>query len=235
MQVIIDERVDKNIEKYFLNLGYEVIKVKKCSTVYNEISSHTDIFCSKIDNTVVSSPKVLDGNFNEKYNFLTGDHVGNSYPDCAKYNVCNIDNYAIHNFSITDKVVLDVIVEKGYNLINVKQGYSRCSILPLGNMSCITSDKGIYDVLVKNNFDVLYINSSELDIKLFDENNIYSKMSGFIGGCSTVLNDTVIFFGDIDRFKCKDKLLSFLHSKGFKVKDFKNMDVIDYGSCIFLD
>lgn len=234
MQVIIDERVDKNIEKYFTNLGYEIVKVKKNSNLYNEISSHTDIFCVKIDDTVISSLDIF-ALIESKYTFLKGDNVGNSYPDCAKYNVCVIDNYAIHNFDITDKVVLNVLYEKGYNLINVRQGYSRCSILPLGDKSCITSDKGIYNILIKNDFDVLYLEPNELDIKLFSVSGEYSTMSGFIGGCSAVLNDTVIFFGDLDRFKCKDKLLSFLHNKGFKVKYFKDMDVIDYGSCIFLD
>lgn len=235
MQVIIDERVDKNIEKYFLDLGYEIIKVKKSEGIYSEISSHTDIFCVKINDTVISQVNTFDCNLNNKYRFLTGDNVGNSYPYCAKYNVCIVDNYAIHNLDITDNTVLNVLKEKGYKLINVKQGYSRCSILPLGNMACVTSDMGIYNVLVKNNFDVLYLDPSDLDIKLFDSYGEYSTMSGFIGGCSTVLNDTVIFFGDLDKFKCKDKLLEFLNSKGFKVKDFKNMDIIDYGSCIFLD
>ena len=41
MQVIIDERIDKNIEKYFLDLGYEVLRVKKHDGIYNEISSHS--------------------------------------------------------------------------------------------------------------------------------------------------------------------------------------------------
>lgn len=235
MQVLIDERVNESIESYFTNLGYEIIKVKKDNNVYSEISSHTDIFCVKIEDTVISSKDYFFNKIMDKYTCICGDNVGNSYPHCARYNVCVIDNYAIHNFEITDKKVLDILKEKGYNLINVKQGYSRCSILPLGNKCCITSDKGIYTALVNNNFDVLYIDQSELDIKLLSADEEYSSMYGFIGGCSCVLNDTVIFFGDIDKLKCKDKLVSYINSKGFKVIDFKNMDVMDYGSCIFLD
>ncbi len=233
MQVIIDERVNKDIEKYFIDLGYEIIKVKKHSKIYNEISSHTDIFCVKIDDTLIYEKEaILD---EVKYNYIYGDNVESDYPKVASYNVCIIDNFAVHNFKITDKVILSILHEKGYNLINVKQGYCRCSIIPLGNKCCITSDKGIYIQLLKNNFDVLYIDQSELDIKLFNEFGTYSNMFGFIGGCSTVNVDTVVFFGDLNKFKCKEKLVNYIFSKGFKIKDFKNMDVIDYGSCIFID
>jgi len=235
MQVIIDERVNNVIEEYFVNLGYEIIKVKKHNEIYNEISSHTDIFCYKIDDTVIFQEKSLSGSIDNKYISIHGDKVDNSYPDCAIYNVCTVDNYAIHNFEITDKTVLSILQSKGYNLINVKQGYANCSILPLSNKCCITSDKGIYSTLADNNFDVLYIDECELDIKLFNSNNTYSNMSGFIGGCSSVMGDTVIFFGDLDRFKCKDKLVDYIYSRGYKIKDFKDMDVIDYGSCIFID
>lgn len=235
MQVIIDERIAENIEKYFSDLDYELIKVKKHDQVYNEISSHTDIFCTKIDDTVIYEKNAISSKINSKYICKYGDNVENSYPKVAAYNVCIIDNYAIHNLAITDKKILEILNSKKYNLINVKQGYSRCSILPLNNKCCITSDKGIYNELIKNNFDVLYIDPSELDIKLFSSDKVYSKMSGFIGGCSTVMGDIVIFFGDLDKFKCKEKLVNYINSKGFKAKDFKNMDVIDYGSCIFLD
>lgn len=235
MQVVIDERINKIIQEYFLSLGYEIIKVKKNKNVYNEISSHTDIFCIKIDDTVIFQKDAISGNLDNTYVSIYGDKVGSSYPDCAKYNVCINHNYAIHNFKITNKVILDVLKQKNYNLINVKQGYSRCSILPLGNKCLITSDKGIYNELLKYGFDMLFLDPEDLDIKLYKEDNSYSSMSGFIGGCSCIMGDTVVFFGDIDRFKCKDKLVNYIKSKGFNIKDFKNMDVIDYGSCIFLN
>lgn len=236
MQVVIDERVDKNIENYFTSLGYEIIKVKKNNNVYSEVSSHTDIFCIKIDDILVYQKNSI--NLNEKYKQICVDDVDNlSYfkENIGQFNVCIIDNYAIHNFKKTNKVVLDILKEKGFNLINVKQEYARCSILPLNNKCCITSDKGIYDTLIKYNFDMIYLDKDELDIKLYNEDLTYSNMYGFIGGCSTVLNDTVIFFGDLNKFKCKNKLVKYIKSKGFKIKDFKNMDVIDYGSCIFLN
>ena len=235
MQVVIDERVNEEVKKYFIDLGYDIIKVKKHDNIYNEISSHTDIFCVKIDDTVIYEKGSLSGKINDKYTIEYGDKVDNSYPKCAIYNVCTIDNYAIHNFDITDITVFEILIDKGYNLIHVKQGYSNCSILSLGNKCCITSDMGIYSILIDNDFDVLYIDQSELDIKLFSDNFVYSDMCGFIGGCSCVMNDTVIFFGDIDKLKCKNRLVDYIYSKGFKIKDFKNMDVIDYGSCIFID
>lgn len=51
--LIIDKRM-REIEKNFLkNLGYELIELEKSENVYPEISSHVDIFCCRIDDTLI--------------------------------------------------------------------------------------------------------------------------------------------------------------------------------------
>lgn len=230
MQVIIDYRINDIIEKYFKSLGYDVIKVKKNSNVYNEISSHTDIFCFRLENNLFCIEDCLDSSISKKYIVKYSNNI-NEY---TKYNICLVDNFAIHNFQKTDKDVLNHLKKLNYTLINVKQAYSRCSILPLKNKCCITCDKGVYKVLKENDFDVLLIEEN-LDIKLHNGDKTYSDMKGFIGGCSCVIDDTVIFFGDLRKFKCKEKIVNYLENRGYKIKDFKNMEMIDYGSCIILN
>ncbi|MEG1363544.1 MAG: hypothetical protein RSC92_03855, partial [Clostridia bacterium] len=83
----------------------------------------------------------------------------------------------------------------------------------------------------------LYIDNNELDIKLvsnIDLNNKYSEKKGFIGGCSVVFNNTVIFFGDLNKFKCKQKLVKYITDRGYYIKDFKNIDMIDIGSAVII-
>ena len=61
----------------------------------------------------------------------------------------------IHNLNFTDKKILDYCKDK--KTINVKQGYTKCSILPVKEKAIITNDKGIYDTLKNEDFDILLL------------------------------------------------------------------------------
>ena len=151
--IIVDSRM-RNVEKNTLKyLGYKLIELKKSNNVYAEISSHVDIFTTKINDTlVVEKSKFENLDFllkNSQYNVISGkEEVGLHYPDDIKYNVCIVGNYAIHNFKYTDKTVLKKLKESGYELINVEQGYTNCSIAVIDNTSVITTDKKIAEKLI---------------------------------------------------------------------------------------
>ncbi|MEG1363203.1 MAG: hypothetical protein RSC92_02040, partial [Clostridia bacterium] len=165
MQVIISYLTNKEIIKYFKSNNFEVIYINK-QDVYDEISSHSDIFVIKVDNNLVISDNIysdLSNKIDNKYNLIKVNKIVDKYPNTVKLNVCINNNIAIHNFKYTDDI-LNKLLEK-YIKINVGQGYTNCNILFFGS-SYITSDIGIYNILIKNNLDVLYIDNSELDIKL---------------------------------------------------------------------
>ena len=58
--------------------------------------------------------------------------------------------------------------------IHVKQGYTRCSLLPVDDRSFITSDAGIAKTLAEHDTDVLLIHPGHIHLPGFDY--------GFIGG-----------------------------------------------------
>ena len=184
--IIIDKRM-RNIEKNTLKyLGYRLVEIEKSENVYSEISSHVDIFTTKIGDTlIVEKSKYDDLVFmlkNTEYNIISGkEEVGLNYPDDIKYNVCIVGNYAVHNFKYTDKTVLKLLNDNSYELINVEQGYTNCSIAVIDDSSVITTDKKIAEKLIANNISVLLLDYVP-DIKLKDEYGNYSNMTGFIGG-----------------------------------------------------
>lgn len=234
MQILLDERVNEVILEYFKSLGFEIIKIKCNTSLYNEISSHADILACLIDNKLFVEDELykdINKKIDNKYEVINIGKIDKEYPNDIKINVCKIGNYIIHNFKYTDKLFYNYI-NQCYKKINVEQGYTNCNILNFGDYA-ITSDKGIYSSLIKNNIDCLLVEDSDLDIKLLKD-NIYSSMKGFIGGCSTTIDDTVIFFGDLNNFKCKNSIIDYITKKRYKIKEFKNMDMIDYGSAVIL-
>ncbi len=234
--IIVDNRIRK-IEMEFLNkLDRNILALPSINNVYEEISSHVDIYISKIKDTLIIEKAMYD---NIKEKVLDNDicivrgneTVKNPYPNDILYNVCVIGNNAIHNFKYTDKKLLEIIDKKGLNKININQGYSNCSIAVIDDNSAIVSDKKIANMLQEYGIDTLYIDE-KLDIKLLDKKGNYSKMSGFIGGAIERMENNVIVFGDLNKIDKENKIRNFITSRNLNVIDFKGFDVIDYGGII---
>lgn len=234
--IIVDNRIRK-IEMEFLNkLDRNILALPSINNVYEEISSHVDIYISKIKDTLIIEKAMYD---NIKEKVLDNDicivrgneTVKNPYPNDILYNVCVIGNNAIHNFKYTDKKLLEIIDKKGLNKININQGYSNCSIAVIDDNSAIVSDKKIANMLQEYGIDTLYIDE-KLDIKLLDKKGNYSKMSGFIGGTIERMENNVIVFGDLNKIDKENKIRNFITSRNLNVIDFKGFDVIDYGGII---
>lgn len=234
--IIVDNRIRK-IEMEFLNkLDRNILALPSINNVYEEISSHVDIYISKIKDTLIIEKAMYD---NIKEKVLDNDicivrgneTVKNPYPNDILYNVCVIGNNAIHNFKYTDKKLLEIIDKKGLNKININQGYSNCSIAVIDDNSAIVSDKKIANMLQEYGIDTLYIDE-KLDIKLLDKKVNYSKMSGFIGGAIERMENNVIVFGDLNKIDKENKIRNFITSRNLNVIDFKGFDVIDYGGII---
>ena len=234
--IIVDNRIRK-IEMEFLNkLDRNILALPSINNVYEEISSHVDIYISKIKDTLIIEKAMYD---NIKEKVLDNDicivrgneTVKNPYPNDILYNVCVIGNNAIHNFKYTDKKLLEIIDKKVLNKININQGYSNCSIAVIDDNSAIVSDKKIANMLQEYGIDTLYIDE-KLDIKLLDKKGNYSKMSGFIGGAIERMENNVIVFGDLNKIDKENKIRNFITSRNLNVIDFKGFDVIDYGGII---
>ena len=55
-KLIIDSRMRKIEKDKLKELGFELIEIKPSENVYEEISSHVDIFTCKIENTIIIEP-----------------------------------------------------------------------------------------------------------------------------------------------------------------------------------
>lgn len=215
--LLIDSRI-RNIEYQYLSKYFNVIKLPLSLDTYEEISGHSDIFYCKIYDNIICAPNapIIDNKF-----ILGMSRVGKKYPEDIAYNAAQIGNIIIGS-KYADKTINPNIY--------VKQGYTKCSICVTSNNSCITSDKNIYDELIKHNIDVIYI--KENNIKLLDKNGKTTKMQGFIGGASFIYDNKFILFGDIEKLESKAKIIEHLKKYKLELIDFKNLDVYDYGGAI---
>ncbi len=229
--VIVDQRISKSMEDELKNKKIEIIKTCKCDEVYDAIKYHPDIvLCYLGENKIVVAPNVYE--YYDKILNPYGFHVikgikevSNKYPTNIYYNIALFGKYAVHHFKHTEDHILQYIKQKGLISINVKQGYTKCSICIVDENSIITSDEGIYKEVIKHNIDCLRI--EEGNIHLFDMGH------GFIGGATGLLSDKEIaFLGNAKKHKDYLKIKAFLHKKDKKIISLGKDELIDLGSII---
>ncbi len=228
---LIDSRASKNIVQSLNKLNIKIIKTIKCNETYDAISYHPDICVIKLNNNdILVAPNVYDY-YKENltplgFNVIKGNlSIENKYPHNVQYNVAILGNKVIHNFKYTDNILLDYINKNRMTKINVNQGYCKCSICIVDENSIITSDEGIYNEVIKHNIDCLLIEKGHID--LFELNY------GFIGGCTGLIsNDTLAFFGDIEKHPNFNDIQNFVSERNKKILCLSKENLTDLGSLI---
>ena len=107
-------------------------------------------------------------------------------------------------------------------IVNVRQGYAACSTLLLNEKAAVTADGSISKALKQNGITVLDIAPEGIALPGYN--------SGFIGGASAVVGDTVIFFGNLSDHPSKNEIVNFCQEQGFETLDFPALPLTDYGS-----
>lgn len=230
---LVDNRITESMAKNLDKLNINIMKSIKCNETYDAISYHPDICLIKLNNNdILVAPNVYD--YYDRnltplgFNIIKGSSpIDSKYPNNVQYNVAILGNKVIHNFKYTDSALLDYIKQNKMEKINVKQGYCKCSICIVDENSIITSDKGIYNEVIKHNINCLLVENGHID--LFELNY------GFIGGCSGLISeDTLVFFGNIEKHPNFKEIENFVSKRNKKILSLSNENLMDLGSLITL-
>lgn len=233
MICFVDYRISIIEEKSLKNLGIKIIKVPPCNNLYNAIKGHVDIqlnILSKIEKKVIVQKGISDSFKKElianNINFIESkSSLGKKYPSNIALNSLILDNYFIHNLNFSDENLIES--QKNKALVNVKQGYTKCSSLVVNDHSIITSDKGIYNSLLKYNFDILLVPPGDIILDGLDY--------GFIGGTGGLINSsTMAFFGSLEKYAYGEEVKKFLKKHNVNPIYLNNSKLYDRGSLFTL-
>lgn len=229
MICFVDYRTTENEINSLKKLNYDVIKIPKDNNLYEAINGHTDIQLNIINKHTLIVNKNINLSFKEllktkNINFIESDStLSSKYPNNISLNAYITDNYLVHNLKFTDKKILEY--SKNKKNINVNQGYTKCSILPLQEKAIITNDAGIYNTLKSENFDILLLPFGDIELSGFNY--------GFIGGVGGMIsNDSMAFFGSLDNYAFGNEVKKFLYKYDIKPIYLSNTKLIDRGSLL---
>ncbi|MFA9397568.1 MAG: DUF6873 family GME fold protein, partial [Clostridiaceae bacterium] len=208
-----DYRLDFEEEQNLINLDFKIIKTPCCSVLDEATKGHPDMLMNFLDNKTILLHKDINKNFIKKLKdfgfdvILSKNSIESKYPKDIILNSVNTKNLFIHYLKYTDNALLDNVQHK--TLIDVKQGYSKCSTLYINEESFITSDLGIGNSLKKIGCDVLILPFGDILLPPLDY--------GFIGGTCGMLDEkTIGFYGSLDYYKYGKEVLTFLKKHNTK-------------------
>ena len=227
--VLVDYRTPENIIDRIKCMNIDVYRSQKCSSLYSSVDGHPDmVLCHIMGNFFVCEP-----NFCEYYksmfpfvNIIKGDtYIQDTYPQDIAYNIARVGKYAFCKMEYTDRKIIEYLNRFDVKIINVNQGYSKCSICVVDENSIITSDKGIAKSAEKYNIDVLLIKEGHIKLKDLDY--------GFIGGASGKLSSNKLAVAGNINFHCdSEHIYDFCLKKGVDIISLSNEMLVDIGTII---
>lgn len=237
-----DKRLRRSVNKAILSvrhpqyaealkaLGYQIIPtdIISCDMPYER--DHADLQCLILDDTafVLSECKSLISALSDSYHVVyCGKQFSGRYPNNVCLNALQLKNKLICRIRSLDEKVKEYCQKHGYGLINVKQGYAKCSCAVVSDHAIITADNGIIRSLEDNPIDVLPIGKGSIRLDGAD--------TGFIGGASGYDKDrkTLYFCGNIKEHPDYNSIKRFCNEQDTQIVSLNDDHLTDIGGIIF--
>lgn len=149
------------------------------------------------------------------------------YPGDVALNAARIGSRLVCNEQATAPELLEAARRMGLELVDVKQGYAKCSLCIVSENAVITADEGLAYTLRQAGLDVLRIIPGCIRLPGYGY--------GFIGGCCGKLDEaTMAFVGDPLTHPDGRKILSFLERHGVEARNLlgQGEKLLDVGSIL---
>lgn len=230
MKVIVDYRISHQTERALINSGCEVIKTLPLKSVYHEICGHPDIQLHNACGRLICASETYDyyRKLLPETDIIRGSvELGAKYPYDIAYNTCRIGRYALCRREYTAPEILMEYEKNNIEIIDIKQGYAKCSICVVTDNAVITADKGICRALTGLDIDVLEIQPGYIELY---------GMDGFIGGASGLIKRGILAFnGSLFSHPDGERIDEFVKSHGVMSIMLDDRKLQDIGSIIRID
>ena len=206
----------------------QVVRTKANTRVLKGLDTHPDILVHPLP----SGNLVVDRDNYDYYKEIfpnkkiipSHSSLTGKYPGDILLNAFAFKKIFIHNVKHTDQVILDYYKKAGYDLVNIKQGYAKCSCLVTEDF-VITSDGGIYESL-RDLIPIYKIDHGQIKLQNFNY--------GFIGGASGVLGKKIFFTGDFSHHSSYEEILKIINKYDYEIEILSKDPIEDYGTIFFI-
>lgn len=233
-KVVVDSRIKKSSADTLSTLGYELIKLPPFPALQAPVSAHPDMLIFIFEKNIVCHKDYLAIAKNELeeisalgYTLMVSDEpISSKYPHDILFNALRLGKNIYARLDHISKFISEIAQEEGYALKNVKQGYAKCSVCPVGNNAAITADASLAKAMCADGTDVLLISQKNIRLDGYD--------TGFIGGCSGSDAENIYFSGNILLHPDGKLIADFCEKHQKKAVSLSDEPLYDVGSLFFL-
>lgn len=170
--------------------------------------------CTKLRNKLRKSP------------IITQIPIGGKYPENILLNFLYLKGCLFGNKRHIDISLREYCVNNNINIVNVNQGYCRCSTLVVSENAVITADISIENALKSKGAEVLKISPGHIALEGFDY--------GFIGGAAGAVDgNTIVFFGNVKNHPDFDLIDAFCKKHGKNITVIgESLELTDIGGIV---
>ena len=235
MTALIDQRATRESIAALKRLGFNIITMPPSHFLQTGVASHTDmlifigfgrLFCHASyyeENKALIDDIARIGNLNIS---LSDEDWGQDYPKDVLFNACLVGKKLICNEKTVSTSILFAAQKSECEIINVPQGYTKCSICVVSDNAIITADKPIADICLKIGMDVLLISEGHISLPPYS--------FGFIGGTSGLYKNDLYFCGSLEAHPDAEKIKEFCKKHGKTAFPLTNCELQDVGSIFFI-
>ena len=231
--VITDNRIDEKCEESLGKRGFELIKLPCFSALQEPVSAHPDmllfvgkgnLICHGDYFSIANEQIKRIADISKREIVLSDENIGAKYPSDVLFNAAPVGDRLICKKSAASSLILELYpCEK---IIDVKQGYAKCSVCTVGDNAIITADQSIAKAARGNKIDVLKIEASHTALDGYD--------CGFIGGASGDDGENIYFCGNLDLHPEGEKIKEFCKKHGREAVSLSDEPFYDFGTLMFI-
>ncbi|MCM1363585.1 MAG: hypothetical protein NC122_00585 [Faecalibacterium sp.] len=230
VKTLICGKTDEKLYDYIKGFNIDIIVSQPNQSVDRRISHHVDISVHHVG----AADIVIDKKQLQLYDklktygmnvLLNKQDLCESYPNDCSLNFARIGKQAFGRYDCIDMNLLNLLKQKQVNIIDVKQGYSKCSSCVISDDALITDDESIYKAAISSGLDCLFISKGDIKLDGFEY--------GFIGGASGLIDKNhLIFFGDVRQHNDYYAIERFLIKHNCKFSYLENYPLTDIGGIV---
>jgi len=206
-----------------------IYPLKQYSRLDIPVSSHGDMLLCIIDDTVFCYNDYYYDNVEtfveiekqgKKIKFVSKE-CSSKYPNDIALNVLIMGKTIFCNTENTAPEITEYALQNGYEVINVKQGYSACSTLVIDEDLAITGDIGMKKAIESASKKAFLVDNSKIILHGYN--------CGFIGGAGAMIDKKLYFFGPTSFFENYPEIMDFFAIEGIEIISIIPDQVYDFG------
>ena len=227
MTAIVDSRIPSAAEKALRQRGLAICKLPPYPILPAPVASHPDmllffapdaVFCTQSYYKIAKNELEMIARTAQKPLIRLKKELGSAYPHDILLNAAPIGACLFCLPSHTENEI-----KEGYHVVPVRQGYAKCSTVPIGERALITADPSIARAASDNQLNILKIRAGYVALPGYD--------TGFLGGASSFApyggTNEIFFCGSLSTHPDHAAITGFCNSRGFDAISLSDAPLTD--------